>query len=149
MKWLASVRWTRVGLWSLLFVILVETIIILGIITKKTDPAAWANLSWVLPFYVRYILLDAREYIAPVFICLICVGVGRGYQIRVQRVQVITEAKRYGKAERTALKGQVRELTETNAALARQNLRYRQSIAVHAKANDLANENEIRERRIG
>jgi hypothetical protein len=147
MKQLSGVRWTRVGLWVLLALLLSQTVIMLGIITGKADPAAWANLAWVFPTYFKFILVDAREYIAPIFLALVIFGVGRGYQVRAQHVQITIAAKRYGKAERESLKTRVSELTETNSALARSNLRYRQAIAVHARANELANEDEVEQRR--
>ena len=149
MKWLSDVRWVRVFVWSLLACVLVLVIILLGFITGKADPVAWANVSGAMPFLVDFVMRDAREHIAPVLISFIFFAVGRAYQIKVQRLQVITEAKRYGRAERETLKHRCRELTETNAALARENLRYRQAIAVHAKANQLAHEDEIEQRKIG
>ena len=149
MKWLSGVRWVRVFVWSLVASVMVLVIILLGFITGKADPVAWASVSGAMPFLVNFVIRDAREHMAPIVISFICFAVGRAYQIKVQRVQVITEAKRYGRAERETLKHRVRELPETNAALARANLRYRQAIAVHAKANQLAHEDEIEQRKIG
>ena len=149
MKWLSDVRWVRVFVWSLVVSVLVLTIILLGFITGKADPAAWANVSGAMPFLADFVMRDARQYLAPIIISFVCFGIGRAYQIKVQRLQVITEAKRYGRVERETLKHRVRELTETNAALARANLRYRQAIAVHAKANQLAHEDEIEQRKVG
>ena len=147
MKKLSSVRWPRVLVWVLVALLLSQTVAMLAIITKKVDPVAWSSLAGAFPTYFRFVLVDARQYVAPIFLALVVFGVGRGYQVRAQHVQITVAAKRYGKSERDSLKAQVRELGETNQALARANLRYRQAMAVHARANELASEDEVEQQR--
>ena len=131
----------------LVALLLAQTILVLALITKKEDPVGWSNLAWAFPAYFRFILVDAREYVAPIFLALVVFGAGRGYQVRSQHVQITVAAKRYGKSERDSLKARVRELGETNQALARANLRYRQAMAVYARASELASEDEIEQQR--
>ena len=77
MKWLSDVRWVRVFVWSLVATVGFLVIILLGFVTGKADPVAWASVSGAMPFLVEFVMRDAREHVAPIVISFICFGVGR------------------------------------------------------------------------
>ena len=92
----------------------------------------------MVPSYLRFFWNELRLWSVPLALAVVFIGVGRAWQFRVFRGQVLEQAKKYVHQQRAEQKERIKELEEINAILSEQNVRYRQAEAVHLKANQLA-----------
>ena len=142
-----GVRWGRGLIWVLLGLMMAEGAIFFLIISRRVEAIPWEMFSWMVPSYLQFFWNELREWSAPLALAFVFIAVGRAWQFRVFRGQVLDQAQKYVRQQRAEQKERIKELEENNASLSRQNMRYRQAEAVHLKANQLA-ENEV-QRRVG